>query len=127
MDLTAVLQSIASGTTVGVLMVGVNALKAWRDKKKASQSTDEAEWKKMVETALETLTDNDSSMKFVQKIIMKDRVRYLAKKHIGEGAISLSDRAGLVEMHECYHDALGGNGELNDLMNLVKDLPIKKE
>ena len=68
-----------------------------------------------------------NALKIAMRIHMKDRVRYLAQKHIASCEISFNDRANIIEMHDCYHNALGGNGELDDLMSLLKKLQTKIE
>ena len=57
-------------------------------------------------------------------VLLQDRIKYLAKKYIAEGAISAEDLEDLMRMHKTYK-ALGGNGYLDQLMNAVKDLPLK--
>ena len=57
------------------------------------------------------------------KCLMYDRVNFLGNKHIENGFISEEDRHILIDMWKVYHDGLGGNGYLDDLMNRVKALP----
>lgn len=57
--------------------------------------------------------------------LLYDRIKYLAKHYISDGAISPEDLEDLTNMWVCYHDTLGGNGYLDTLMNAVKRLPIK--
>lgn len=59
------------------------------------------------------------------KILLYDKIKYLAKKHIAAGEISAEDLEDLMAMHKIYHDDLGGNGYLDSLMASVKRLPIK--
>ena len=60
-----------------------------------------------------------------QKVILQDRIRYLCKGYIKDGKIDMADRGDLIGMHDIYHTDLGGNGHLDDLMEKVKDLPLK--
>ena len=41
------------------------------------------------------------------------------------GVPRVDDRRVLNEMHHCYHDGLGGNGDLDNLMQEVNKLPLK--
>lgn len=80
-------------------------------------------------------TENDLAIKKLKKEMepMKEGLKYLmmyrieetAKKYCDRGEVSFNDRRILVEAHKCYHDGLGGNGDLNDIMDSVKELPLK--
>ena len=54
---------------------------------------------------------------------MIDRVRYLSKKYVDEGQISLADKENLEEMHSVY-TLLGGNGHLDTAMAEVEKLKV---
>ena len=70
--------------------------------------------------------DKDTqALKAGLKWVIYDRIRYLGLKHISEGAIDFDDRRILREMHTCYHEGLGGNGDLDTLMSQVNKLPMK--
>lgn len=58
-----------------------------------------------------------------QKVLMIDRVRYLAKEYIKDHGITLEDKENLQEMFKAYK-ALGGNGHLDAVMAEVEHLPI---
>ena len=55
--------------------------------------------------------------------ILRDRIRYLGKSYLRQGRIDLDDRDDLIAMHDAYH-ALGGNGNLDLIMQAVKALPL---
>ncbi len=57
-----------------------------------------------------------------QKVTMQDRVRYLGKKYVETGHVSISDRETLEDMYRAYK-SLGGNGHLNPTMDAVRSLP----
>ncbi len=61
-----------------------------------------------------------------QKVLMRDRVKWLGNQYIHNKAITLSDKDTLVEMHKAYK-ALGGNGHLDVVMKEVDKLPIVDE
>ena len=65
------------------------------------------------------------ALKTGQKWILYDRIRFLGLKYISEGAVDFDDRRILKEMHTCYHEGLGGNGDLDVLMQQVNSLPLK--
>ena len=59
------------------------------------------------------------------KWVLYDRIRYLGLEYIAEGHVDFDDRRILCEMHRSYHDGLGGNGDLDNLMAGVNSLPLK--
>lgn len=61
-----------------------------------------------------------------QKIIMVERIRYLGMCYISSGNIDLDDKEQMRKMHKAYK-ALGGNGDLDTVMDEVEHLPLKKE
>ena len=61
------------------------------------------------------------------KWVIYDRIRYLGQTYINAKSIDFDDRRILNEMHKCYHNGLGGNGDLDNLMTEVNRLPLKQE
>lgn len=59
------------------------------------------------------------------KWVLYDRIRHLGQKYINDGLVDFDDRRILNEMHKSYHDGLGGNGDLDNLMQQVNALPLK--
>ncbi len=59
------------------------------------------------------------------KWVMYDRIRHLGQAYLQDGSIDIDDRRILHEMHKSYHDGLGGNGDLDLLMQQVDKLPLK--
>ena len=53
-----------------------------------------------------------------------DRLQYLCKFYVNEGHVDIDDRRRLHIIHEKYK-GLGGNGDVDDLMKQVNELPIK--
>ena len=68
---------------------------------------------------------NGSGIAAGTRIMLYDRIKYLGRKHISRGNISSEDLHDIIEMHRIYHDELGGNGFLDEIMERVKSLPIK--
>ena len=58
--------------------------------------------------------------------LLYDRIKYLGRCYISDGTISAEDLEDLMQMHGIYHTDLGGNGYLDNLMEQVKRLPIKR-
>lgn len=59
------------------------------------------------------------------KLILQDRIRHIALKCIAEEEISYEVRKLLHDMWYEYHNAWKGNGDLNIIMGLVDELPLK--
>lgn len=59
------------------------------------------------------------------KWLMYDRIRFLGQKYNTERSVDFDDRRILNEMHNCYHNGLGGNGDLDVLMHEVNRLPLR--
>lgn len=59
------------------------------------------------------------------RVLLYDRIKHLAKIYISRAHITAEELEDLIAMHACYHDALRGNGFLDDLMAQVRRLPIK--
>lgn len=57
------------------------------------------------------------------KVLMIDKVRWLGKKYITDGEISLEDKENLQEMYNAYK-RLGGNGHLDTVMYEVNHLKV---
>lgn len=112
----------------GVKMI--ETLVVWFLNRRAKKSDDEADAEKQKEQAkeaeFEEVVKTVESLKAADKLIMLDRIKYLCRYYLDHGEVEFSDLTDLIEMHSCYHDLLGGNGNLDTLMELVKELPIKK-
>ena len=82
----------------------------------------------IVTAIINAIINNSKRYKLLERsnqIIMKDRIKHLAKSYICRGTITSEELEDLHEMHQCYHE-LGGNGFLDALMTTVKNLPLSK-
>ena len=70
--------------------------------------------------------DGEDLVKGALRVILHDRIKYLAKRYIEDGFVEGEDKRDLIEMHVYYHDHLGGNGFLDHMMKDVKALPLLK-
>ena len=77
------------------------------------------DWEKDMEDKVNALVNAD-------KYILFDRIRYLGQKYAADGEVDFDDRRILNQMHDVYHNELGGNGDLKELMETVNALPLKK-
>ena len=62
----------------------------------------------------------NKALRYLMLYIIQER----AKSHIKDGTITLDERRSLHHWHKLYHDGLGGNGDADDLMAAVDNLPL---
>lgn len=60
------------------------------------------------------------------KIILRDKIKYLISKYIEYGEITLDERQAIHHMWDIYHYGLGGNGDLDDWMTILDEIPLKE-
>lgn len=75
--------------------------------------------------ALNRKADAKNGLNSGMRLILKDRLRYLCMEYIQQGWIYEDELEDIMAMHACYHDALKGNGYLDELMKRVKALEIR--
>lgn len=94
------------GGTFGAALVGLaQFLISRHDKRKAADSAER------------------KALRYLMLYIIQER----AMEHIAAGEISLDERRRLIHWHEVYHNALGGNGDADALMEQVMHLSVKAE
>ncbi len=69
---------------------------------------------------------NRSGVAHASQLTLYNDIEHLIDKTAARGYINGEELRHLLEMHECYHDELGGNGYLDAKMNMAKALPIKE-
>lgn len=58
------------------------------------------------------------------RIMLYDRIKYLGRSYLRAEEISLENREDLIDMHRVYHNDLGGNGNLDALMESIMTLQL---
>ena len=82
-------------------------------------------WRLNRKAALEDKSDAQlKALKEGQRVLLLDRIQYLCRCYIRDKTVDFDDRRRLHKMHDAYH-ALGGNGDLDTLMEAVDELPVK--
>lgn len=120
----------------GVAVAVIEAIKeafVWRRNRKAQmedRAEDKADMKteeriKALEADVSDIKTMMASLVESQKNVLFDRIQYLCRRYISEGEIDFDDRRGLNALHHSYHDGLGGNGDLDALMDSARALPLK--
>lgn len=69
--------------------------------------------------------DAKSGQSAALRLVLKDRLRFLCGHYIQQGWIYSDELEDIIRMHQCYHDALSGNGYLDELMRRVRALEIR--
>lgn len=76
-------------------------------------------------TMQEKKKNENSGMIQANRLVMKDRLRYLCIQYIEQGWIYEDELEDIIAMHNCYHDDLNGNGFLDSQMRRVNDLEVR--
>lgn len=128
----AVLVFLSGGVAVAIIEVAKELI-IWGKNRKAKKEDDEME--REDEKARREAMQIDSRLKAIEKktdaqsealkYIMYDRILYLGREYIKKQEITFDERRILNAMHNSYHNGLGGNGDLNTLMQEVNELPLK--
>lgn len=117
-----------SGTAGAALIKMIDGIVQFRMKRKAEKEDKEesqAENKeKNQDEEIKELRDEIKSLKSGMRVLMLDRIQYLCKKYIEQGYVDYDDRRRLHQMHDSFHDDLGGNGDADILMADVNKLPL---
>lgn len=81
---------------------------------------------------VDTLKDDVSNLKDQMqatvkhdKVILRDKIKYLISKYIEYGEITIEEKQAIQHMWNIYHFDLGGNGDLNDWMDMLEEIPVK--
>lgn len=125
------MHAIATGVTGAAVIKLIDNVVQWCLQRKAAKEDLVEEngreelqkikdWEKDMEDKVNALVNAD-------KYILFDRIRYLGQKYVADDEVDFDDRRILSQMHEVYHNELGGNGDLDELMKAVNALPLKKE
>lgn len=61
------------------------------------------------------------------RALLHDRIKYLCRTFKKANKISFGDRQDLITMHDIYHSALGGNGNLDSEINDIMQLDLSDE
>lgn len=75
---------------------------------------------------VEVLEDQNAAQNEGMRYVLLDRILYLGKHYINDGAVDFDDRKRLRDMHTSYHSGLGGNGDADNIMDAVDALPLKR-
>lgn len=80
---------------------------------------------KNFEEKLDALASRVDVLQSAIRIILHDRIKYLARAYIAKNEVTFDDRRDLIDMHKIYHDGLGGNGNLDAIMKQFMEITVK--
>ena len=81
---------------------------------------------KKAEDRFAEMEKSDSAQVEALRYVLLDRILYIGKSYIKHGEVTFDDRKRLREMHDVYHNRLGGNGDAKKIMDAVDELPLVK-
>ena len=123
--------AVITGVTGAAVIKLIDNVVQWKLQRKAAKEDrtlddDRAEIKKIKQWEKD-MEDKVNALINADRYIMFDRIRYLGQKYVAEKEVDFDDRRILNQMHNVYHNELGGNGDLDKLMKAVNTLPLKQE
>lgn len=139
MGLETIIVCILSSTVAATIVTSIKELILWRLNRKAkiednSQESQNAELKQILSdhqasleklvTSIEDLEKKLSLSLENDKIILKDKIKYLILKYADVGEITLDEKQAINHMWHIYHFDLHGNGDLDDLMEMLESIKI---
>lgn len=139
MGLETIIVCILSSTVAATIVTSIKELILWRLNRKAkiednSQESQNAELKQILSDHQESLEKLVKSIEDLEKklslslendkIILKDKIKYLILKYADVGEITLDEKQAINHMWHIYHFDLHGNGDLDDLMEMLESIKI---
>ena len=94
------------------------------DSRLTNRINDNRDKSKILGERIEANADTIGMVISALKVILHDRIKYLSRGYISEGAIMYSDRRDLLDMYAIYHK-LGGNGNIASLVRQVEELTVR--
>lgn len=142
MDATlTIVTCILSSTVAAAVVTSIKEIVLWRLNRKAKLADDASEandqnteLKKILDEHQKILESLASSVGALEKklnlslendkIILKDKIKYLVLKYVEIGEITLDEKQAIQHMWNIYHYDLGGNGDLDDFMDMLENIPL---
>lgn len=123
------IKTILSGAMGAALVTGLFGIWQWFLNRSAKKE-DRAAEQKAIDCAargkeIRELRKLVDSLIVADRTILYDRIKHLAKSYIKRKWVSVEEYEDLKRMHKVYHDDLGGNGFLDEIMKEVSKLEIR--
>lgn len=114
----SIIVALVTGSAGAAVVKLLDNVIQWNLARRAKQKDGEA----IVET------EQDKKINGLQaglRVVLLDRIQYLCQCYIQDKSITFDDRRRLHMMHDVYHNALEGNGDLDAAMRQIDLLPLK--
>ena len=136
---TVILTCILSSTLASTVIVSIKELILWFLNRRAKVEDDKKEnkeeeinkileeHKEAIERVLQAIDAVEKKLNLSlenEKIILKDKIKYLVFKYVDLGEITFEEKQAIHHMWNVYHYGLGGNGDLDDVMELLEEIPL---
>ena len=122
--------AILTGGMAVALIEGCHALIMWGLNRRAQkEDRKEINAEKTMEDICERLDIQEKRLDGCTaglRVLLHDRIKHLGQVYLQNEEVDFDDRQILIDMHNAYHTGLGGNGNLDALMDAVKALPMKR-
>lgn len=140
MDITLLVTCVLSSSLAVAIVNGAKEIWIWYLNRKAKVDDDIKKDKKddiqgQLDDHQDRLQQILDSIKIIEdklnisfnsdRVILKDRIKYIAQHYIKQGYITFEDRKALHEMWNIYHFDLEGNGDLDDVMEMIDELELR--
>lgn len=126
--------ALVAGGGIGVAVINGRNERKMHKLKRQEEKEDAAEAQaalnieqrlKAIEEQVQAIEDKTDTQSVAIRYVLYDRIRYIALSYLADGDVDFDDRRILRDMHSSYHNGLGGNGDLDKLMEAVDKLPLK--
>lgn len=141
MGAETIIVCILSSTLAATVVTSIKELIMWRLNRKAKLEDDDNEQEDTNTELKNILNDHQECLERVaksiedlekklslslenDKIILKDKIKYLVLKYVEVGEITLEEKQAINHMWHIYHFDLHGNGDLDDLMDMLESINI---
>ena len=143
MSTVAVIVTCAlSSSVVAAIVTSIKEVVLWKFNRKAKLDDDKVEKAeedkdtnallnklgkrlKTIEEKIVSLEELLEHIKESDRLLMQDKIKTLILQYIEIGEVTYDERAFIHKMWNSYHYGLDGNGDLDDLMTIFDELPIK--
>lgn len=141
MELETIIVCILSSTLAATVVTSIKELVLWKLNRKAKLEDDGNAQEDTNEELKRILNDHQECLEKVaksigdlerklnlslenDKIILKDKIKYLVLKYVEVGEITLDEKQAINHMWHIYHFDLQGNGDLDDFMEMLENIKI---
>lgn len=141
MDFETIILCLLSSTVAATVVASIKELILWKLNRKAkleddndTQEDTNAELKRILQEHQDCLGNLVKSIENIErklslslendKIILRDKIKYLVLKYVDYGEITLDEKQAINHMWHIYHFDLHGNGDLDDFMEMIEAVKV---